>query len=420
MTLPSPRSSSCRTAGRNIGAKGSEISRYLTQRKVDHTLIVGVGDPSETQTVGVSRIEAPERAFQKDPFKIRATVVSQGYDALTLTVKLVEVPEGGGAGTIVQQKQVPITDQQQAADLDFENIKVDQPGIRNYRVEVVPPTGEPFNSDRHTKQARVEILAEKTKVLLLAGSPLHEYQILRQLLTRDSTIDLACWLESADTNFLQDGNTNLKQLPSDRKELEAFDVFIIMDPDPNLLEREFCEMVARQVEEDGSGLWWICGEKYSLEALEPGASTTPIADILPVIPHLQLAKTIFSLGRGFGRPYPYELTPQGRDHQAMRLVDSDKGPQRDHVGPASGLALCVPGHAQQAGGTDPRRDRRFAPVQRDVGSHAARRDALHRCGPRDVHRHRRDLPLAFSLRRAIRPLLGQGHPLPLRGAPHRG
>ncbi|MEE2887561.1 MAG: VWA domain-containing protein [Planctomycetota bacterium] len=308
---------------RNIGAKGSEVSRYLTQRRVDHTLVMGIGDPSEAQVITVPRIEAPERAFQKDPFKIRSKVTSQGYEALTVTVKLIEIPEGGGAGTLVQQKEVALSESQ-AVDVEFDNIRVADPGIRNYRVEVEPPPGEPLNPDRHTKQARVEILAEKTRVLLLAGSPLHEYQILRQLLTRDQTIDVSCWLESADAKFMQDGNTNLKTLPTDRGELEKFDVFIFMDPDATQLDREFCQMVATQVEEDGAGLWWICGEKYTYDALEPSANTSPIADLLPVVPHMQLAKMIIGLGRGFGRSYPFEITTQGRDHQAMRLVDADK------------------------------------------------------------------------------------------------
>lgn len=308
---------------RNIGAKGSEVSRYLTQRRVDHTLIVGIGDPSESQVVAVPRIEAPDRAFQKDPFKIRSKVTSQGYDALTVTVKLVQIPDGGGAGVVVQQKEVSLSESQ-AADVEFDNIRVSNPGIRSYRVEVVPPEGELLNPDRHTKQARVEILAEKTKVLLLAGSPLYEYQILRQLLTRDQTMDLSCWLESADSKFRQDGNTSLKKLPTDRQELEKYDVFIFMDPDPNRLDSEFCKMVAKQVEDDGSGLWWVCGEKYTYDALEPSASTAPIANLLPVVPHMQLAKMIIGLGRGFGRQYPFEITSQGRDHEAMRLVDADK------------------------------------------------------------------------------------------------
>ncbi|MCA8957749.1 MAG: hypothetical protein KDC87_16860, partial [Planctomycetes bacterium] len=309
---------------RNIGAKGAEISRLLAQRRVDHTLVLGIGDPSETQSVGVARIEAPERAFQKDPFKISATVVSQGYDSLQLAVRLVQVADGGGGGAVVQTKAVELSAAKPEATVEFENILVAEAGIRTYRVEVEPPRGEPINPERHSKQARVQILAEKTKVLLIASAPLHEYQILRQLLTRDSTIELACWLESADQQFMQDGNVNLKKLPDDRKDLEKFDVFILMDPDPNLLDREFCQMVAREVEENGAGLWWIAGEKYSADAMEASANTAPIADLLPVVANMPLARLVGGMGRGFGYAYPFELTPQGRDHPAMRLLDSDR------------------------------------------------------------------------------------------------
>lgn len=309
---------------RNIGAKGSEVARYLSQRKVDHTLVVGVGDPSEAQIVSVSRIEAPERGFQKDPFKIRAGVTSQGYDSLTLAARLVDYPEGSTAGITLETKEVTIAPGQQEVDIEFENITVEQPGVHTYRVEIDPPTGELVNKDRHGKQARVEILDQKTRVLLIAGSPMYEFQILRQLLMRDNTIEVSCWLQSADKTFLQDGDVNLKELPSDREELEPYDVFIFMDPDPNSVDKEFCEMVARQIEENGSGLWWVSGEKFVLDALDPGQTTAPLSDMLPVVPNLDLAKTVYSLGYGFKRPYAFELTPQGQNAQSTRLVDSGK------------------------------------------------------------------------------------------------
>jgi hypothetical protein len=309
---------------RNIGAKGAEISRYLTQRKVDHTLIVGIGDPSETQTVAVARIEAPERAFQKDPFKIRATVTSQGYDSLNLAARLIDIREGETSGTVVESTTVTIAPGKQEVELEFVNIKVAQPGVHTYRVEIDPPVGEPTDKERHGKESRVEILDQKTRVLLIAGGPMHEYQILRQLLTRDNTVELSCWLLSADRNFLHDGNVNLKELPTSREELEPFDVFIFMDPDPAAMDLEFCQGVAKQVEDNGAGMWWVIGEKYSMDAFDTGQTTEPLVDLLPVVIDLDTAKILIPMGRGFSRTYPYELTPQGRNHQIARLVDSGK------------------------------------------------------------------------------------------------
>ena len=308
---------------RNLGARGAEVARYLTQRRVDRTLIVGVGDPSEAQTVTITRVEAPDRAFQKDPFKIRASVVSQGYDELSVTARLL-IASSTGEETQVQTKQVELAAGMEDAQVEFDNILAEEAGNRIYRVAIDPPAGSPLVPERHSKQARVEVLAEQTRVMLLSGAPTAEYRILRQLLTRDSTVSLSCWLQSSDASFVQDGNITLEALPNERKDLEEFDVFIFMDPNPLLLQPEFCAEIARQVGESGAGMWWVCGEKYTIDALEDTASTAPLAEILPVVADLDHADLIVKLGHEFRRAYPFELTPQGRDHKAMRIVDAGR------------------------------------------------------------------------------------------------
>src|SRR5262249_36868446 len=56
---------------RTMGPQGAEVARLLAQRKITNTFVLPIGDPSETQTVEVSRIDAPEKAFQKEPFRIK-------------------------------------------------------------------------------------------------------------------------------------------------------------------------------------------------------------------------------------------------------------------------------------------------------------------------------------------------------------
>ncbi len=309
---------------RNLGAQGSEVARFLAQRKVGRTYIVAIGDPSEAQNVEVTRIEAPEKAFQKDPFKIRGTVASEGYDEMSLVVRLVQLPEGGGDGTVLQSRTIDIGGAKPKVDIEFDNLKSDKAGVFTYRVEVEPPTGEPPNPERHGKQARVELLDEQTRVLLIAGSPLHEYQILRNLLTRDRTIELSCWLLSADRDFPQDGNVSLKELPEDRKELDPYDVFIFMDADHTKLEREWCEMVSKQIVDNGAGLWWVCGEKYTADAMLPTASTQPLVDILPLMMNEEKANELLKLGYAFPQPWQYQLTPEGEDFKACRLTEASK------------------------------------------------------------------------------------------------
>jgi len=329
---------------RNLGAQGSEVARFLAQRKVDHTFIVGVGDPSEAQTVEVTRIEAPEKAFQKDPFKIRGTVVSEGYDQQPLVVRLVQVADTGKSTTVLQSRSIDIGGNTPKIDIEFENLKSDKAGVFTYRVEVEPPTGEPANPERHGKQARVELLDEQTKVLLIAGSPLHEYQILRNLLTRDRTIELSCWLLSADKDFPQDGNVSLKELPKDRKELDPYDAFIFMDPDSSKLERDWCQMVAQQIQDNGAGLWWVCGEKFTLDAMLATASTQPLVDLLPVMMNEEKANELLKLGYAFPQPWPYQLTPEGEDFKACRLTEASKAENAELWRQLPGWHFAFPVH----------------------------------------------------------------------------
>ena len=310
---------------RTMGPQGAEVARLLSQRKIPHTLVLPIGDASETQSVEVSRLDAPDKVFQKDPFRIRAHLATQGYEQAPVTMRLVTV-SSGPTGTppvtaLVQQKAVQIGGNQPDLLVEFEEITADKPGILTYRVEIDPPSGEAVSPERHTKSVQLEVLAEQTKVLLIAGSPTYEYRTLVNFLVRDKTVDVSCWLQSADPNFPQDGDTQIKALPIEKKELAAYDVFLLLDPDSKRLPKEWCELVAKLVQEDGAGLWWVAGEKHSLDALRDTSPTKSLAELLPVVPDLKLADTTQGMGIALSTAWGFELTPEGEAHPAARILN---------------------------------------------------------------------------------------------------
>jgi hypothetical protein len=312
---------------RTAGPQGAEIARLLEQRKVPHTYLLGVGDPSETQTVTLTRMEAPSKVFQRDPYEMSATVTSQGYDGVAVTARLVRVDEQG-AEVVVGTQQVQIGERQQAT-IEWKDLTSDAPGRFVYRTEIAPPDGEPVVAERHTKTAAVEVLGERLRMLLLAGGSSHEFQILRNLLIRDKTIDVSCWLQSADEEFPQEGDEDVRitRLPEERVEFDPYDVVVMIDPDPQKLTRRFCENLGKHVTEGGCGLWWVAGEQHTLDALRPAANTQPVADLLPILPDVEFAeRKMLGLGKAFPRPWRYRLTPDGTDGvgaKVMRL-DDDK------------------------------------------------------------------------------------------------
>ncbi len=317
---------------RNAGPQGAEVARLLNQRKIPHTFVLGIGDPSETQTVELSRFEAPEKVFQKDKFQMSSNVSSQGYDPTTVTVRLLRTDEKGSESTVATQ-QVEIGGSQTEVTVEWRELTSDTAGRFLYRSVVEPPDGEPPAPERHSKVQMVEVLDERARVLLVAGASIFEYQMLRNLLVRDKTIDVTCWVQNADPKFPQDGNDGVRidKLPEARSEFDPYDVVVMIDPNPETLTSTFCDNLAAHVVEGGCGLWWVCGEKFTLAALVPEAKTSPLADLLPVIPDIDFAqRKMVNFGIAFPRPWPYELAADGADGVAAKVsrIEDDKSKRR--------------------------------------------------------------------------------------------
>jgi len=295
---------------RNLGPQPAEVARLLQQRKVAQTIVVPIGDPSETQSTALRRADVPERVFQKDPFEITAEVYQQGYPEQEVTVVLTAAEEGG-VPQPVQQKTVRLSPGAPTARVTFSDLTAERAGVFEYTVEVQPPPGEPRVPERHARRARVQVLSEQTRVLLVAGGPSPEFRILRDTLIRDKTIDVACWLQSADPDFPQDGDTRLDELPTEREELAVYDVVILLDPDSRKLSPDWCALLRDQIDRDGAGLWWVAGEKHTLAAARAEAPTAALVELLPVELDLPTADQTTGLGHAYDVAWPWTLTPLG-------------------------------------------------------------------------------------------------------------
>ncbi|MBM4062873.1 MAG: VWA domain-containing protein, partial [Planctomycetes bacterium] len=299
---------------RNAGPQGAEVARLLNQRKIPHVFVLGAGDPSETQAVAMARFDAPEKVLQKDPFEMKCTLSAQGYDALQVTVRLVRADDKGQE-QVVRTQQVLLGGDKPEVQVEWKDLSADAPGRFLFRAEVQPPDGEALVPERHSKTNAVEVLGERARVLLLAGTPNREYQILRNLLVRDKTIDVSCWLQSAAPKFPQDGDegVRLENLPEQRQQFDPYDVVVLIDPNPGKLTSTFCQHLQQHVLEGGCGLWWVGGEKYSLEAMRQGAVTAGLAGLLPIVPDLDYAERKIIGGIAFPRPWAYALSAEGED-----------------------------------------------------------------------------------------------------------
>jgi len=314
------------TDGRkNAGGSLEEVGAYLKRRGVNNVFVLPIGDPAESWKMEVRDIQAAERVFKGDPVKVSAVIQSQGFGDTTVPVVLKEILPGGKDVRQLAQVNVEVGGDTPTAIAKFPPVEFDREGGRVLQVEIQPPD-TPFDEQRHVKRHKIDVLGEKLRVLLVAGGPSHEFRILRNQLIRDKLVDVACWMQSADPDFPQEGNTSLKDWPKTAQDIDKFDVVIMIDPSAGgkLMVApppppEFVTNLSKAIRQRGVGLWWVMGEKFSLGAISPGSALQQLVDLLPVVIDVPTAEKMLGIGVAQTTEWRYALTPEGQRHRVCRL-----------------------------------------------------------------------------------------------------
>ena len=180
----------------------------------------------------------------------------------------------------------------------------------------VPKQADETIVDNNTMSAPIAIREEKLKVLLVESYPRWEYRYLRNALSRDPGIDLACLLFQPGLSKVGGGNKDyIKQFPAGLEDLSKFDVVFLGDVglEDGQLTTEQCRLIKGLVEHQASGLVFmpgVQGRQYSL--LE-----TELQDLCPVV--MDPAQTG---GWGSRTPNHFELTELGRRSLLTKLADT--------------------------------------------------------------------------------------------------
>lgn len=285
---------------------------------------VGIGDSSRPRLERVARVFARSQAWQNEPFEIDAIVSFQGAESGTRRIELFEQPlnnenQPTGPGKVVATAQVAVPDKGHGQSTVHFSRSVSDPGRYAYRVRLEPDTGNQEQPDRDAKSDPVNVLSRQSiRVLLVAGSPTWDYRLLQMLLTRDKTIDVSCWLQSLDEGRGQEGKQPITHLPKTRAEMFAYDVILLLDPNPAELDTAWIELLSDFVSEHAGGLLFMAGTQYSGE-LFTNPRTAAIAKLLPVKFGDLAALEIVSLVSASQQAWPLHIVPANADHPVLRF-----------------------------------------------------------------------------------------------------
>jgi uncharacterized membrane protein len=151
--------------------------------------------------------------------------------------------------------------------------------------------------------------------LLAQSDPSYEFRFLKHLLQRQPTFDLKVVLQDADVEFARIDTAALESFPSTAEALSAFDVVVLGDVNPSLLNPGAMNALRSFVKEQAGGLVFIAGPRYNPLAYRD----TPLEELLPI--ELDDAKRP-NADQPLDRPLALAPSDLGVSSPALMLDDS--------------------------------------------------------------------------------------------------
>ncbi len=321
-------------------------------------LTVGTGGTEPPVNLLVSDIQSPSEVQKGDAYEITAYIQGQGLAGRDADVELLMRAEGGeGEPVVLEQKQVTVLEDGVPVEVKFPR-SPDQTGKVQYTVRARPSTRVlEFDEQDNAQTFSVSAFDRPTRVLLMAGGPMRDYQFVRNLLHRHKSMDVDVYLQTASVGTSQESDSLLLAFPASREELYEYDVVICFDPDWELLPEDAPQLLNDWVANEAGGLILVAGDVYTpqfaaldgpLTSDNPSDRFQPLKELYPVVLSSYFTATRFDADTS--QPWPIEFTTEGKTAGFLQLTD-------DPISSAArwkefpGFYRCYPTSNAKAGAT---------------------------------------------------------------------
>jgi hypothetical protein len=307
--------------GETEGNDGAQAAQAAQDALIPFYM-VGLGSDKRPANLRVVDVEAPERVYPGDKFTLTGYLQSEGNSRTSFSVELLSSEEDGQNELKEDERTVDLGRDGKVVPIKFE-ITPELEGIRQFKLRMKPLTGEIDVRDNE-KSAKVEVIDRKTRVLLIAGGPMRDYQFLRNQLYRDPEIVSDVWLQSGRPGISQESNELLFKFPESEDELFEYDAIVAFDADWEQLDESQVALLERWVAEKAGGLIVVAGPVHtpqwsSRRRGDPRIDT--LKSLYPVVFYFQGAATL-SLGRfGSEKAWPLQFTRDGQQAEFLWLED---------------------------------------------------------------------------------------------------
>ena len=296
------------TDGRQTGGRKLAAAAQAADARVPvHTVVFGSEFPLRDLRIDEVVVE-PEVSLG-DVVRFRLKITNQVRSPLTTRLTLLE------EGEKVNEK--PLVLSRGPTETAIATIPETE-GTREFRL-VLPRYPDEVNTENNEAVVHVKVVKRTLRVLLIAGLPTREYFYLVPALLRDPVVELACYLQAADIDYVHQGNLAVERLPRSLADWKRYDVVILFDVDPNKITTQQVAEMENMVR-TGGGLMVIAGRNHGLAKLIQ-VHAVKVRELLPVEIDKNVLPDYYQV---FGKPFAAERTPKGRGHPVTRLDSDDR------------------------------------------------------------------------------------------------
>ena len=321
--------------GQSNGGTDVNIAMASARRSEVAVFPIGLGSSLAPTNVRIVDIDAPRRVYPGDKFSVSAVLQASGEKPLEVEVQLLDGLDAGPDNESIDPDGTKITPPEDVIDSQTVRIKNDgtltgvrfelEPeavGQRRLAIRLVAPAED--NNDRDDiRDARYEVVAEKLKVMAIAGGPTREYRFVRNLLYRDNSIELDAWLQTGQPGISQDADNILHAFPSTAEELFKYDTIALFDPDWMAFDAQQLELLDRWLTQQAGGMIIVAGPVYhpqwNRRRTDPRVGR--IASFFPVT--FSTRTSLFAGGRQGGEhSWPLKFTPEARRAEFLWIAET--------------------------------------------------------------------------------------------------
>lgn len=278
-----------RYSNRNVGAV-ILASDGVLNRGIDPTYrplqlkgtlyTVALGDTARPRDLLVRRLEHNRYSYLGNEFPLEAELEADLMKGRTMRIT---VSDDRGQ---LAQREVPVTSDRFKTTLSF-RLKAEAPGLMRYRVDIEPVDGE-MTRRNNTKEALIEVIDSRQKVLILAAAPHPDVATLKRALQRNINLEVTDMLPTEGV-----------------VEPSKYSLIILHQlPDQTVAGREVADKVLRS----DVPLWVMVGSKSDIRAfngLQTGASiNSPNNALNAAFPAIDPAFGLFNVDEGLRRLAP--------------------------------------------------------------------------------------------------------------------